>query len=51
MVKEWLENNMLTSGSDPHVAAETVVSKLMDYNGTGCALKHLNKTRVSRRES
>jgi Serine dehydrogenase proteinase len=34
MVKEWLEKNMLSGESDPHVAAETVVSKLMDYSGT-----------------
>ncbi|MEH2561624.1 ClpP class serine protease [Bradyrhizobium sp. AZCC 2289] len=34
MVKEWLEQNMLASEADPHSAAETVVSKLMDYAGT-----------------
>jgi len=34
MVKDWLENNMLAAAGDPGEAAETVVSKLMDYNGT-----------------
>jgi hypothetical protein len=34
MVKEWLEQNMLSAEPDPHAAAETVVSKLMDYSGT-----------------
>jgi hypothetical protein len=31
---DWLEQNMLATELDPHSAAETVVSKLMDYAGT-----------------
>jgi hypothetical protein len=34
MAKEWLEKNMLSGETDLHAAAETVVSKLMDYSGT-----------------
>ena len=31
---DWLEQNILPAELDPHSAAETVVSKLMDYAGT-----------------
>jgi len=31
---DWLEQNMLATELDPHSAAETVLSKLMDYAGT-----------------
>src|SRR3954451_10387277 len=31
---DWLEQNMLATKLDPHSAAETFVSKLMDYAGT-----------------
>jgi hypothetical protein len=31
---DWLEQNMFSTELDPHSAAETVVSKLMDYAGT-----------------
>ncbi len=34
MVKEWLENNMLSGSPGPKAAAETVISKLMEYSGT-----------------
>lgn len=34
MVKQWLQNNMLSGSADPEAAAETVISQLMDYSGT-----------------